>query len=193
MFDSETIKTMIRPTLIFVILMVGVTAILQKTLILFKLGGAYTHWAVILLVMPILIGLMLRQQEREDHLVTILVSSLLSTIALYFLYKNYFWAQPPTLLNGLFFFAVTAGCAHMPFSLRPIERFMDRIEQFKKNRKKARRSPKGKKANKGKAKKEASILTAIFSHENTIPLIEMSVGIVSLVLSVYSIAFMGKG
>lgn len=190
MLDSETIKTMFRPTVIFVVLMVGVTAILQKTLIVFKLGGAYTHWAIILLVLPILIGLLLRRLEEEEPLAIVITGALLSTISLYFLYKNYFWAQAPTFLNGLFFFAVTAGCAHMPFSQAPIERFMARIEQIKKSRKKARRANKGK-SNRGK--KEPSMLTIIFSNENTIPLIEMSVGIVSLLLSVYSIAFMGKG
>lgn len=191
MFDSESIKTMIRPLLIFVVLMVGVTALLQKTLFLFKLGGAYTHWAMILLVLPILLGLYLRRMEEEEPLLIILIGSLLSTIALYFLYTNYFWAQAPSFLNSLFLFVVVAGCAHMPFSQLPIENFLARIQQVAKNQKKARRSSgKGKKTT--RSKKQPSLLKVIFSHENTIPLIEMSVGIVSLILSVYSIAFMGK-
>ena len=192
MLDSESIKTMFRPLLIFVVLMVGVTALLQKTLILFKLGGAYTHWAVILLVLPVLIGLLLSRMETEEPLFIVIAGALLSTIALYFLYKHYFWAQAPKLLNGLFFFAVVAGCAHIPFSQQIIERFLDRIEQIRKARRKARRASKSN-SKTSRTKKEPSMLTVIFSHENTIPLIEMSVGIISLLLSVYSIAFMGKG
>lgn len=190
MFDSESIKTMIRPLLIFSALMVGITAILQETLFLVKLGGAYTHWAVILLVLPILLGLLLRHREEEEPLAIILAGSLLSTIVLYFLYKHYFWAQAPTILNSLFLFVVIAGCAHMPFSQLPIENFVARIQQIIKNQKKSRRnSSKGKT---GKSKKQSSLLKEIFAHENTIPLIEMSVGIVSLLLSVYSITFMGQ-
>ena len=56
MFDSESIKTIFRPLLVFVDLMVGMTTVLQKTLILFKLGGAYTYWAVILLSLPVLVS-----------------------------------------------------------------------------------------------------------------------------------------
>ena len=191
MYDTESIKIMLRDLCIFVAVMVGVTAILQKSLFLFKSGGAYMHWAVILLVLPILLGLLLRRLETEEPLIIIVAGSLLSTIALYFLYKHHFWAQAPTFLNSLFLFVVVAGCAHMPFSQLPIENFVNRIQLVIKNQKKARRSNgKGKKTT--RTKQQPSLLKVIFAHENTIPLIEMSVGIVSLLLSVYSIAFMGK-
>jgi len=189
MYDTETIKTMIRDLVIFIILMVGVSALLQQTLFLFKIGGAYTHWAVILLVLPVLLGLLLRHLETEEPLLVIIGGALLSTIALYFLYKNYFWAQAPTFLNSLFLFGVVAGCAHMPFAQLPIENFISRIQNTIKNQKRSRRS----KTKSSRAKKQPSLLKIIFSHENAIPIIEMSVGIVSLLLSVYSIAFMGQG
>lgn len=197
MIGLETIKTMLRPISIFVILMVGVTAILQHTLILFKLAGAYTHWAVILLILPILIGLLLRRGDEGEPMIIVIAGALISTIALYLLYKNYFWAQAPSFLNSLFFFAVIAGCSHMPFSQAPVTRFLERIEQFKKNRKKARRANKSKKGpvsktKNNRSKNEPSLLKTIFANENTIPMIEMSVGIVSLLLSVYSIVFMGQ-
>ena len=196
MFGSEIIRTMIRPFLVFVALMVGVSALLQDTLFVYKLAGSHAHWAIILLGLPILIGIVLRYLGTAQPLLIIIAGAVASTVGMYFLYKTYFWAQAPTLMNGLFLCAVIAGGAHLPYSRGPIERFFYRIQSVLKSQKKKPRSKTkttSKTTTKTKKPKQPSILKVIFAHENTIPMIEMTVGIASLVLSVYSIAFMGKG
>lgn len=190
MFDSEIIRTMIRPYLVFVALMVGVSALLQDTLFVYKLAGAYTHWAILLLLLPIVIGILLRYLETEQPLLIIIAASITSTVSMYFLYKTYFWAQAPTLLNALFLCVVIAGGAHLPYSRGPIERFFGIILSVIKPQKK---KPQNKAKTATAKKPKANNLNPAPARGNVVPVIEMSVGIVSLGLSVYSIAFMGKG
>ncbi|MDH5547467.1 MAG: hypothetical protein OEZ43_17950 [Gammaproteobacteria bacterium] len=179
---SELFRYTVLPFVIFVLLMVGVSAGLQQTLLIYKLGGAYTHWAVILLGLPVLIGLLLRILETSQPLVVTFLAAVASTGALYFLYKTYFWAQAPSILNALFFFVVIVGGAHLPYSRGPIERFFGALVYMIR--------PTPKKRTRAPAKKVAAGNTGASS--SMIPMIEMTVGIASLALSVYSIAFMGK-
>ncbi|MDH5409634.1 MAG: hypothetical protein OEY00_13565 [Gammaproteobacteria bacterium] len=194
MFTSDMFRTMILPFLVFVLLMVGLTALFQHTLFIYKLAGSYIHWAVILLILPILLGMLLRVMGTENPLIIVLSASLVSAWCLFYLYKFYFWAQAPTFVNGLFLFAVVAGCAHLPYSRGPVERFIDRIQLLIKDRKKRRRN-RGRSGSPrvANSRREPSIVQSLFNQENVIPLIEMTVGLASLFLSVYSIAFMGKG
>ena len=191
MFDSEVFRTMIRPFLVFVALMVGVSALLQDSLFIYKLVDSYTHWAVILLGLPILIGILLRYLETKQALLIILAAAAVSTLSMYYLYKTYFWAEAPTLLNALFLFAVIAGGAHLPYSRGPIAKLFSPLFSALKTQKKKPQNKK--KIEKSKQQNIPNTSQPTYSRGTTIPMIEMTVGIASLVLSVYSIAFMGKG
>jgi len=193
MFGSDVVRTMIRPFIVFVVLMVGISALLQDTLFVYKLADSYTHWAIILLALPITIGIVLRYLETEQALFIILAGAATSTVSMYFLYKTYFWAQAPTVLNALFFFAVIAGGAHLPYARGPIERFFGVIlSVFKTQKKKPRNTNKTATAKKP-AQKQSNPGNPAYARGGLVPVIEMSVGVASLALSVYSIAFMGKG
>ena len=190
MLGSEVIRTMIRPFIVFVALMVGVSALLQDSLIIYKLVDSYTHWAVILLGLPILIGILLRYLETKLPLLIILGASAISTLSMYYLYKTYFWAEAPTLMNALFLFAVIAGGAHLPYSRGPIAKLFSPLFSALKTQKKV--VPNKKKVPTAKKTNTTNVPPPAYSRGTAIPMIEMTVGIASLVLSVYSIAFMGK-
>lgn len=191
MFGSEVVRTIIQPYLVFVILMVGISALLQDTLFIYKLADSYSHWAIILLALPITIGTVLRYLETEQALFVILAGAATSTVSMYFLYKTYFWAQAPTVLNALFFFAVIAGGAHLPYARGPIERFFGVILSVFKTQKKKPRNTKTTTVKKP-TQKHANPVNPTYARAGLVPVIEMSVGVASLALSVYSIAFMGK-
>lgn len=191
MLGSELIRYVILPFIVFVALMVGVSALLQDSLVIYKLAGDYVHWAIILLVLPILTGLVLRYLETEMSLLVILLGSVTSTASMYFLYKTYFWAQAPTIWNAVFLCAVIAGGAHLPYSRGPIEKFFGALLAIVKPQKKKKSKTKNKAVTSANQKQPGSVPVA--ARGGLIPLIEMCVGIVSIGLSVYSIAFMGNG
>ena len=191
MLDSELFRTTIRPFLVFVFLMVGISALLQDSLFIYKLADAYTHWAIILLGLPLLIGILLRLLETKQPLLVTLAGAAVSTFVLYYLYKHHFWAEAPTLLNALFLFAVIVGGAHLPYSRGPIAKLFSPL--FSRSKVKGKPTNKGKSATSVNKKSSSRPVPQHYSRGTAVTVIEFSMGIASLMLSVYSIVFMGKG
>jgi hypothetical protein len=96
----------------FLALVVGSTYYLQHTLIVFRHFGSYAHWFVILLVIPLLVGIFLRQLQIPHAGAALFVGGVCSMPLAYFIF-SYHWAQQPTRLAAFLFGFITAGVAYL--------------------------------------------------------------------------------
>ena len=83
--------------------------------------GLYAHWAVILILLPALSGLFQHLIVPPARLIVALLGSLASTIILYPLYAERFWAIPPSATDTIVFTLAIAGIGFTS-SINPLDR-----------------------------------------------------------------------
>ena len=87
----------------------GGTYYLQSSLNLLKAFGLFAHWASILILLPVLSGLLQHLIAPPARLLVPILGALVSSIILYPLYAERFWAIPPSITDTIFFTLAIAG------------------------------------------------------------------------------------
>ena len=113
-------------TILFFALIIGGTYYLQSSLIVLQNFGLYAHWAAILFVLPIISGLVQQIVQAPARLIVALLGALISTLILYPIYSNYFWAIPPGITDSIVFCLAVGGLGFTA-SVNPFERHVNFI------------------------------------------------------------------
>ena len=95
--------------ILFTAFISGGTYYLQSSLILLKSFGLFAHWVTILILLPVLSGLFQHLIAPPVRLLVPLIGALISSIILYPLYANNFWAIPPSITDTIVFTLAIAG------------------------------------------------------------------------------------
>lgn len=172
---------------IFITIVVGGTYFLQSNLILVKKYDAYTHWAVVLLLIPAITGIALRLKKVSSPLFSCLLGALASTAILYPLYKGW-WAVAPQYTDAAIYLCIVFGIAY--FATQPMKAtFMlaFHLGRFSmKNRSGFDKTRMGQ-------QQVTDSQQLYMNHGSTIALFELLIGTCSLGLSIFSVFFLGRG
>ena len=112
----------------------GGTYFLQSSLILLKTFGLFAHWLTILILLPVLSGLFQHLIAPPARLLVPLIGALISSIILYPLYANHFWATPPSITDTIVFTLAIAGIGFTA-SINPHDRHVKQRRAIKSSKK----------------------------------------------------------
>jgi len=107
--------------IVFSGLVSGGTYYLQSSLLIYKGVGNYAHWGIILILLPALSGLAQHLIDPPARLFVTIFGSLLTSIILYPIYAEIFWASPPSMTDTIVFTLVIAGIGST-CSINPLDR-----------------------------------------------------------------------
>ena len=107
--------------IVFSALISGGTYYLQSSLILLKAFGLFAHWGIILILLPVLSGLIQHLISPPARLLVPIIGAVTSSIILYPLYAERFWAIPPSFTDVIFFTLAVAGIGFTS-SINPLDR-----------------------------------------------------------------------
>ena len=110
------------------------TYYLQSSLILLKAFGLFAHWAAILILLPVLSGLVQHLIAPPARLLVPILGALASSIILYPLYAEHFWAIPPSITDTIVFTLVVAGIGFTS-SINPLDRHVKQRRVIKSRKK----------------------------------------------------------
>ena len=108
----------------------GGTYYLQSSLILLKSFGLFAHWLTILILLPVLSGLFQHLIAPPARLLVPLIGAMLSSIILYPLSANHFWATPPSITDSIVFTLAIAGIGFTA-SINPHDRHVKQRRAIK--------------------------------------------------------------
>lgn len=186
---SKTLNVLVG-ALVFALGTSAGTFYLQDTLLVFIQFNSYAHWAAVLIGLPIVMGLIQRLIRIVYPLFSTLMGTLASAGVLYPLYGSRFWAEPPQLLDMLIYILIVSGIgflASQPLSTTFFAAF--RIKRTSSTTSKSSK-PAAKKIDGSRTQR---INRPASSDRSVVALIELSVGLISLALSIFSIFFLGAG
>lgn len=210
MADKDTLTGLalntLRGVLIFITVVAGGTYYLQSSLIIFKKYGSYTHWTIVLVAVPLVAGLLMRLNRVYYPLICSLLGAAASAALLYPQYKT-FWAIPPTTIDLMVYIVIVLGLAFIATQpLRTTFMIAFHLGRFavpsfvtnssnnstrRPSKSASLRSTINKKPSKTSLSKTQRLHAS--GNGNMIAMIELLVGITSLILSIFSIFFLGRG
>jgi hypothetical protein len=181
-------------TLVYFVIITGLTYYFQSSLLVVKLYGSYAHWAVVLLALPILAGIAQRLLRITYPIATTLAGAIASAVVLYPMYSERFWAQAPSVTVTLVYVLIITGIGFM--ATQPLKTVF--LMAFRKGRfslpSVSLGSGGGKKRKPArKADMSATQRLQAGGHGNFVAMMELLVGFASLALSIFSIFFLGRG
>lgn len=188
---TNYIRDVLLGSVIFITIVVGITYLLQDSLILVKQYDAYTHWAVVLFVLPAISGVVLRLKQVISPLFSCLLGATASTAILYPLYKDW-WATPPQDTDVIIYLCIVFGIAY--FATQPLKATF--MLAFKIGRFSMAPVNNGQQVNNKKKKgyPQPTDSQPIYSqHGSAIAMMELLIGVCSLGLSIFSVFFLGRG
>ncbi len=121
--------------IVFVALISGGTYYLQSSLTLLKAFGLFAHWITILILLPVISGLVQHLIAPPAKLLVPILGGLASSIILYPLYAERFWAIPPSFTDVIFFTLAVVGIGFTS-SINPLDRHVKQRRVIR-NRKKS--------------------------------------------------------
>jgi len=192
--NRQIIKVLLG-VLLFVLVVAGGAWYLQKSLILVKRYDPYTHWAVILFLLPAIAGLLMRLRATPLPGLAALLGALCSAAILFPVYKS-LWAVPPSYVDLTIYSVIVFGIGFI--ATQPIKTtFMIAFRL-------GRYSLSSVRSNNGNSKPSQSAIKPpkqklsntqkLPRHQpnNMIAMMELMIGVCSLVLSIFSVFFMGQ-
>ena len=120
--------------IVFSALISGGTYYLQSSLILLKAFGLFAHWASILILLPVISGLIQHLITPPARLLVPILGALASSIILYPLYAERFWAIPPSITDTIVFTLAIAGIGFTS-SINPHDRHVKQRRVIKSRKK----------------------------------------------------------
>ena len=131
---SDKIIRFIFGIIVFAALVCGGTFYLQSSLFLLKTLGLLAHWAAILIVLPVLSGLLQHLILPPARLVVAILGALISSLILYPIYAERFWAIPPSITDVIVFTLAIAGIGFTS-SINPHDRHVKQRRHIKNTKK----------------------------------------------------------
>ena len=131
---SDKIIRFIFGIIVFTAFVSGGTYYLQSSLFLLKSLGLLAHWAAILIVLPVLSGLVQHLILPPARLVVAILGALISSLILYPIYAERFWAIPPSFTDVIFFTLAVAGIGFTS-SINPLDRHVKQRRAIKNSKK----------------------------------------------------------
>ena len=203
----DTIKPLAIGLLVFLVIVTGGTYLLQDNLWLVKLpesfpgmsktNAIYTHWAVVLILLPVITGTVLKMLDTPMTWLVIIIGTAATVGILYPVYSGRFWAEAPKNTYVLTYCIMVMGSTY--FATQPLKTtFMMAMGLFlRRGGDKKATKPAAKPASKPSASSSRKMSQTqrirTREHGDIIALIELLVGLISLVLSVFSIFVLGQG
>jgi len=185
-------------TLLFFIIITGATYYLQSSLVVKSIFSshkdwAYYHFAVVLLLVPILAGIAQRLLRITYPIFSTVAGALISAAVLYPLYKHW-WAVPPGMLQMTIYVLVISGIGFI--ATQPIKTlFMSAFHLGRFSLPNISLGSGGGKKRKPVRKADMSKTQRMRAggHSDFVAMMELLVGFASLALSIFSIFFLGRG
>lgn len=194
----ENMKTFtrhfVKGIVIFVTIVAGGTYYLQSSLLLVKHYDPHTHWAAILLALPMLAGIMHRATRTYYPFISVVCGTLASTAILYPQYKK-LWAVPPSEYDVVIYAVIVCGIGYIatqPLKTTFMMAFQLGRYSINKISESTKRPAKTGKAGKSPPPTKAIAPPSPANHGQTMAMLELTIGICSLALSIFSIFFMGS-
>lgn len=191
-------RTVVRHTLIgcviFITIVAGGTYYLQSSLLLVKQYGPYTHWAAVLVALPIIAGLVHRFTSIRYPLTNVICGSLISAAILYPQYKK-LWAVPPSSADIVIYITIVFGIGYLATqSIRRTIMIAFCMGRYSIEKISAPAKPSSKSSRGTKKSSAASASTQpMHSHRGqTLAMVELAIGVCSLALSIFSVFFLGQ-
>ena len=186
---------------IFVGINAGTTYGLQSSLYIVRKLGAYVHWTLILMILPLFSGWLIHITRLSYTTLAIPLSSAISAFILFPAYRDQFWAEPPQLFLGFMYAAIVSGVALIP-NQRLFQKARDvgyqglstiGININNVAKKPSKPKPRNTKTRKSPPQKNI-VLRFLESPEytNFLHTLKHLVALASIILSAYSIAVLGK-
>lgn len=185
-YTAYLLDTLIGAVLFFAVVS-GATYYLQSSLMIFKLYGSHAHWIAILIAVPVIAGLLMRLARIIYPLISAILGATASAALLYPLYKG-FWAEPPTIADLVIYVVAILGIGFIASQpLRSTIMIAFRLGRFSlPQRRNDKKNPPLRKATMSSTQRlQAS------SNGNIIAMLELLIGLSSLVLSIFSVFFLG--
>ena len=120
--------------IVFVALISGGTYYLQSSLTLLKAFGLFAHWGTILILLPVLSGLVQHLIAPPAKLLVPILGGLGSSIILYPIYAERFWAIPPSITDVIFFTLAVVGIGFTS-SINPLDRHVKQRRALRSSKK----------------------------------------------------------
>ena len=171
--------------IVFTALISGGTYYLQSSLILLKTFGLFAHWVTILILLPVLSGLLQHLIAPPVRLLVPVIGALISSIILYPLYANHFWAIPPSITDTIVFTLAIAGIGFTA-SINPHDRHVTQRRAIR-NRK---ISPQKNKSHAKDAPHEHDLVERLLN-SSVIRSVELSLTIFSIIAGVWGTISLG--
>ena len=127
---SDKIIRFIFGIVVFTALVSGGTYYLQSSLFLLKSMGLLAHWAAILFLLPVLSGLVQHLISPPAKLVVAVLGAVASSLILYPIYAERFWAIPPSITDMIVFTLAIAGIGFTS-SINPHDRHVKQRRAIK--------------------------------------------------------------
>ena len=131
---SDKIIRFIFGIIVFTALVSGGTYYLQSSLFLLKSMGLLAHWAAILFLLPVLSGLVQHLISPPAKLVVAVLGAVASSLILYPIYAERFWAIPPSITDMIVFTLAIAGIGFTA-SINPHDRHVKQRRAIKHTKK----------------------------------------------------------
>ena len=131
---SDKIIRFIFGIAVFTALVSGGTYYLQSSLFLLKSMGLLAHWAAILFLLPVLSGLVQHLISPPAKLVVAVLGAVASSLILYPIYAERFWAIPPSITDMIVFTLAIAGIGFTA-SINPHDRHVKQRRAIKSRKK----------------------------------------------------------
>lgn len=177
-------------SLVFFVFVAGLTYYLQSSLVLVKQYDAYTHWAVVLMGLPVLAGLIQRLLRITYPMFTTLVGAIGAATVLYPQYQK-FWAVPPTTMDMFIYLVIIIGIGFI--ASQPLKTtFMMAFRRGKFSMPGFGSSTSKKPVRKADMSKTQRMQVQ-GGRSDLVAMVELLVGFASLALSIFSIFFLSQG
>lgn len=193
---------------IFIGINTGTTYWLQSSLYVVRKMGAYVHWTLVLMVLPLFSGWLMHIARIPYRTLSIPLSSAIVALILFPAYRDTFWAEPPQLSVGIIYAAIVSGIALIPTQrlfhkardvgyqgLSTIGVHISNVAQQKPKKSKPRKKPTSRKTKAVNVPPKKNIILRFFEsteYTNFVNTLKHLVALVSIVLSAYSIIVLGK-
>ena len=182
---------------IFVGLVAGTSIFFETTRLLYGEYGAHAHWAVILVAAPLLAGFGVRLLKIRYSGLLLFAGGIISAMMVYPVYVE-LWVEPPDLVLAALFAALTYSVARL--ALVPIRVTYDvlkvRWSQLRYNRRKNNGA--ARKAYRAAMSRSRRTVTGPYEmlkysrYSTRIAMLQLLMAVLSLLISVFSIFFLGS-
>lgn len=182
---------------LFIGLVAGSAIFFESTRLLYRPDSAQMHWAVLLVAAPLLAGLLVRTLRIRYPGLLLFVGGILAALLVYPIYVD-LWVDPPDVILAILYAALTYSVARL--ALIPIRVTFDvlrvRWSQVRFNRRRnngpARKAYRAAMARARKPSVRPHEMLRYSRYSTRIAILQLLMAVLSLLVSVFSVLFLGS-